>query len=212
MSYSYDQLKWAYEYVEEEYCDKIQDKNATTFEDSLICENDIHRILNDKFDKIISCFETGQTMVADLKQHFSTTDYENTVEMIENFKLISESYISSIQDINFTIRKASDLAYQEYDMNFKEIEKDYLFHKDQAYGGFVVYDSYARKIKNIENQLNVEGISNELQSELDSKKSQYESIQSNILETVQDHIGKMAGCCSELEDLLENALEKVAAV
>ena len=209
---TYYELVTQYYAIDNDYIKNIKGRNATTFEDSLICENDIHRILNDKFDKIISCFESGQTMVADLKQHFSTTDYENTVEMIENFKLISESYISWIQDINITIKKASNLAYQEYDMNFKEIEKDYLFHKDQAYGGFVVYDSYARKIKNIENQLNVEGISNELQSELDSKKSQYESIQSNILETVQDHIGKMAGCCSELEDLLENALEKVAAV
>ena len=210
----------------DDYRLNINEKNATNFEDSLICKNDIETILKGKFDNIRFSFEEGKEKVSSLKKHFSATDYENTIEMINRFISLSNSYISLIEDTNKQIEVASKAAYEEYCMEFDTYEELYQRNKSSLDRRIEDYNDINTELINLkENKKetkekinNYSGgdpiLYNKLQSDLRDlidKIGDKESVQETLLENMEHFIVKMENACQQLNDKLEIALKKGTA-
>lgn len=207
MNYTFNNLVKQYENIDYEYSMNIKGKNATTFSDSYIYQNDIMNIKSKFFDICVSNDEL-RNAVADLNFDTYTTfnniiDYKNVL-----YSKLCE-FNSYILEVCENLEKASEEAYEEYYMNFKNNEKDYLFYKDQAYGAIVIYNSYNAKINDKETQINVEATSDERKEELRKEINEHKDMQKNILETFQNNISKMAEYYSKLKELLDEALKKM---
>ena len=226
MNLTYDYLMQRYEKVDYEYSMNIKGKNATTFEDSLIYKNDIETILKGKFDNIRFSFEEGKEKVSSLRTHFSATDYENTIEMINRFISLSNLYISWIEDTNKQIEVASKAAYEEYCMEFDTYEELYQRNKSNLDRSIEDYNDIKTELINLkENKKetkekinNYSGgdpiLYNKWQSDLRDLIDEIggkESVQETLLENMEHFIVKMENACQQLNDKLEIALKKGTA-
>lgn len=196
----------------DDYRLNINEKNATNFEDSLICKNDIETILKGKFDNIRFSFEEGKEKVSSLKKHFSATDYENTIEMINRFISLSNSYISLIEDTNKQIEVASKAAYEEYCKEFKNYQDDYLHYVDVINAGFALCDNCTEKLRDLQEKRNLSTgqfiVPNSLLSEIE----EYENIRASAYNSLVTNMSQIRKDCRELKRILEIALKKGTAV
>lgn len=194
--------------------DEIIQKKATAFEDSLIYKNDIETILKGKFDNIRFSFEEGKEKVSSLKKHFSETDYENTIEMINSFILLSNSYISWIEDTNKQIEVASKAAYEEYCKEFKEYDDKWNEIKDFTNDHFSKYDYFNQTLNEKKDSLNFAIATNADPETIETLKEDCERQEFKVegaLNTISDDIRILLEYNAKLIDLLNKALRKGTA-
>ena len=207
------ELRTLYGKVFNAHTDIIQQK-ATAFVDSLIYKNDIETILKGKFDNIRYCFETGKYNVSSLRTHFSATDFENVIEMINRFMSLSNLYISWIEDTNKQIEVASEAAYEEYCNEFKEDNDIWNEINGFAEDHFSQYDDLNQTLEKKKNSLNFAIATNADPETIETLKEDCERQEFKVegaLNTISDDIRILLEYNAKLIDLLNKALRKGTA-
>lgn len=224
---NYDDLVTQYNKITHDYENNIEGRNATTFEESLIYKNDIENILNGKFVKILDSFFNGRNKVFSLKVKFSESRYSNIFDSIQDFCKVSYGYYLAIDNLNNNIKNCSMEAFNEYCQEFTTLKEEYNDSKSEFEKKSRLYLDNCRAISdkksdidNLQNKIdNYQGgepieFSNWNTKISTLKKEIFNLGGDNIgyLSDMQIHLSSMTYALSELQKLLNEALEKGTAV
>lgn len=183
-----DTLFKRYERAERDYLANIKDKNATTFEESSIYNNDINLVKND-FDKLATSINDLVGSVNSIKpneERFPNTcsDMRQLIKNLDGFKVYIDEVAAKIHD-------ASLEAYQEFSTEFKHLTYEYMTLTDGVDNSFQRYYSYKSEIASLETTI------------ADKKAKGFDALASAYEEKVTRLRGEMNSCLNSIESSLQ---------
>ena len=183
-----DTLFKRYDRAEGDYLANIKDKNATTFSESSIYNNDINLVKND-FDKLATSINDLVGSVNSIKpneERFPNTcsDMRQLIKNLDGFKVYIDEVAAKIHD-------ASLEAYQEFSTEFKHLTYEYMTLTDGVDNSFQRYYSYKSEIASLETTI------------ADKKANGFDALASAYEEKVTRLRGQMNSCLNSIESSLQ---------
>ena len=183
-----DTLFKRYDRAEGDYLANIKDKNATTFSESSIYDNDINLVKND-FDKLATSINDLVGSVNSIKpneERFPNTcsDMRQLIKNLDGFKVYIDEVAAKIHD-------ASLEAYQEFSTEFKHLTYEYMTLTDGVDNSFQRYYSYKSEIASLETTI------------ADKKANGFDALASAYEEKVTRLRGQMNSCLNSIESSLQ---------
>lgn len=126
---TYYELVTQYYAIDNDYIKNIKGRNATTFEESYIYQNDIIEILEGNFYKVSRSVIDGEVNVCSLKDKFSESRYPNIINSINKFSGLCWDIYLELNDLNVKIKKCSLAAFNDYCQEFTTLENKYDLSK-----------------------------------------------------------------------------------
>ena len=223
MNYTFNNLVKQYENIDYEYSMNIKGKNATTFSDSYIYQNDIMNIKSKFFDICVSNDEL-RNAVADLNFDTYTTfnniiDYKNVL-----YSKLCE-FNSYILEVCENLETASKEAFTEYCQEFTTLENKYDLNKRVFNSKSDLFSTNSETITTKEGEIdklrrridsyqgggdpsvlsNLKSKIHYLEIDISDLKGQNES----HLLFMEWHLSKMKEASEGLKTLLDEALKKM---
>lgn len=220
---NYDDLVTKYNAIDNDYIKNIKGRNATTFEESYIYQNDITEILSGNFYKVSRSVIEGEVNVCSLKDKFSESRYPNIINSINKFSGLCWDIYLELNDLNVKIKKCSLAAFNDYCQEFTTLENKYdlskrvFDNKSKSYCGNI--DTISDKKSDIDTlQKKIDNYQGGEPIELNNWKTKISTLENEIngLESenkshllfMEYHLSKMAEALDGLKILFNEALRK----
>ena len=204
-----DTLFKRYECAERDYLANIKDKNATTFEESSIYNNDINLVKND-FDKLATSINDLVGSVNSIKpneERFPNTcsDMRQLIKNLDGFKV-------NIDEISENIYIASSEVFQN-------LKNDFLFASFgcESTSGlldkqFNQYNTYSKQLAALESFSSnfSQGQFGSANFDIEANRSYYKGKMNDLLNSIEKNIKVLEDNIAELEEILNSGLMKSA--
>ena len=187
-----DTLFKRYDRAEGDYLANIKDKNATTFSESSIYDNDINLVKN-RFDELSTSLATlieKTRSVMPNEERFPNTcsKIQQLIKNLDGFKVYIDKIAARIHD-------ASLEAYQEFSTEFKHLTYEYMTLTDGVDNSFQRYYSYKSEIESLETT-----IADKKANGFDALASAYEKKVTRLREQMNSCLNNIESSLQVIED------------